>query len=99
MAKIAKSFCEKIYVTDDNPRKEDPRKIRKEIIKYLKGSNYFNIGNRSKAIKESIQNAEPNEIVLVAGKGHENYQITKGKKIDFDDRKHAKACWKAQNER
>ena len=59
MAKIAKSFCKKIYVTDDNPRKEDPRKIRKEIIKHLKGSNYFNIGNRSKAIKEAILNAEP----------------------------------------
>ena len=74
MAKVAKSFCEKIYVTDDNPRKENPKKIRKEIINHLKGSTYFNIGNRSKAIKEAISKAEPNEIILVAGKGHENYQ-------------------------
>ena len=51
MAKIAKSFCKKIYVTDDNPRKEDPRKIRKEIIKHLKGSNYFNIGIDQKQLK------------------------------------------------
>ena len=87
MAKIAKSFCEKIYVTDDNPRKEDPRKIRKEIIKHLKGSNYFNIGNRSKAIKEAILNAEPHETVLVAGKGHENYQDYGNKVISISDRK------------
>ena len=87
MAKIAKSFCEKIYVTDDNPRKEDPRKIRKEIIKYLKGSNYFNIGNRSKAIKEAILNAEPNETILIAGKGHENYQDYGNKIISISDRK------------
>ena len=45
MAKIAKSYCKKIYVTDDNPRKENPRKIRNEIAKHLKGSSYFNIGN------------------------------------------------------
>ena len=87
MAKIAKSFCKKIYVTDDNPRKEDPRKIRKEIIKHLKGSNYFNIGNRSKAIKEAILNAEPNETILVAGKGHENFQDYGNKIISISDKK------------
>ncbi len=87
MAKIAKLFCKKIYVTDDNPRKENPKKIRKEIIKYLKGSNYFNIGNRSKAIKEAILNAEPNETILIAGKGHENYQDYGNKIISISDRK------------
>ncbi len=86
MAKIAKSFCKKIYVTDDNPRKEDPKKIRKEIIKYLKGSNYFNIGNRSKAIKEAVLNAQPNETILVAGKGHENYQDYGNKVISISDK-------------
>jgi len=86
MAKIAKFFCEKIYVTDDNPRKENPKKIRKEITKHLKGSNYFNIGNRSKAIKEAILNAEPNETILIAGKGHENYQDYGNKIISISDR-------------
>ena len=86
MAKIAKSFCEKIYVTDDNPRKENPKKIRKEITKHLAGSNYFDIGNRSKAIKEAIFNAEPNEIILIAGKGHENYQDYGNKIISISDR-------------
>tara|TARA_B100001093_G_scaffold473766_1_gene497937 strand:- start:1267 stop:4050 length:2784 start_codon:yes stop_codon:yes gene_type:complete len=82
MAKIAKLNCKKIYVTDDNPRKENPLKIRKEIIYNLRGSNYFNIGNRSKAIKEAVFNADDNEVILVAGKGHENYQDY-GKKIIF----------------
>ena len=74
MAKVAKKFCKKIYVTDDNPRKENPKKIRETLTKNLKNSNYFNIGNRSIAIKTAVNNAEPNEIILVAGKGHENIQ-------------------------
>ncbi len=86
MAKIAKTYCEKIYVTDDNPRNENPKKIRKEIIKYLSGSNYFDIGNRSKAIKEAIYNADPNEIILVAGKGHENYQDYGYRVISISDK-------------
>ncbi len=74
MAKIAKYYCNKIYVTDDNPRNENPGKIRKEITTHLKGSDYYNIGNRADAIKKAIANAEPNETILIAGKGHENYQ-------------------------
>ncbi len=87
MAKIAKTFCEKIYVTDDNPRRENPKKIRKDIIRHLKGSNYFEIGSRSKAIKKAILNAEPNEIILIAGKGHENYQDYGNKIISISDKK------------
>ena len=86
MAKIVKWHCKKIYVTDDNPRKENPAKIRKEIIKNLKGSIYFNIGNRKKAIKKAVINAEPNEIILVAGKGHENSQDYGNKIISISDK-------------
>ena len=86
MAKIAKSYCKKIYVTDDNPRKENPRKIRNEIAKHLKGSSYFNIGNREKAIKKAILNADPNEIILIAGKGHENTQDYGDKIIHISDK-------------
>ena len=74
MAKIAKRYCKKIYITDDNPRRENPSKIRREITKNLIGSNYFNIAKRSSAIKKAIASAEPNENLLIAGKGHENYQ-------------------------
>ncbi len=86
MAKIARSLCNRIYVTDDNPRKENPSKIRNEIIKHLKGYNYSNIGNRSLAIKEAILKAEPNEIILVAGKGHESYQDYGNKIFSISDK-------------
>ncbi len=85
MAKIASSNCAKIYVTDDNPRSESPTKIRNEIIKHIKNKNNFNIGDRTTAIKKAIQNAEPNEVVLVAGKGHETEQIYKNKIIKISD--------------
>ena len=86
MAKIAKALCEKIYVTDDNPRKENPEKIRKEITKHLKGCCYFDIGNRSEAIKKAISNASPNETILISGKGHENYQDYGKKIISISDK-------------
>ena len=87
MAKIAKNYCKKIYVTDDNPRNEDPSKIRKQIIGSLKGSVYFNIGDRSKAIKAAVLNAEPHEIILITGKGHENFQDYGNKIISISDKK------------
>ena len=87
MGKIADKNCDKIYVTDDNPRNENPRKIREAIIKNIKISSCFNIGNRSEAIKTAITNAEPNEVILVAGKGHEVEQIYKNKIIPISDNK------------
>jgi len=85
MAKIASINCKKIYVTDDNPRNEDPQKIRNEIIKNIKFTNYFNIGNRTRAIETAVMKAEPGEIILVAGKGHEKEQIYKNKIISISD--------------
>ena len=86
MAKIASKNCDKIYITDDNPRNEKPENIRKEIIKSIKNKNCFNIGDRSEAIKTSILNAKPNEIILVAGKGHEIDQKYKNKTIFISDK-------------
>ncbi len=86
MASIANTHCDKIYVTDDNPRNENPQKIRKQILQNIKNTKSFDIGNREKAIKLSILNAEPNEIILVAGKGHESEQIYKYKKIFISDK-------------
>ncbi len=87
MAKIVSSNSKKIYVTDDNPRNENPEKIRKEIIDNLYNRNFFNIGNRTQAIKKAILKAEPNEIILVAGKGHETQQIYKKKITSISDKK------------
>ncbi len=87
MAKIVSSNCKKIYVTDDNPRNEDPNKIRKQIVNHIKNKNHFNIGNRSKAIRHAIQNASPNEIILISGKGHETEQIYKNRTLSISDKK------------
>ena len=86
MGKIVSSKCNKIYVTDDNPRNENPEKIRRVIIKNIRNKNCFNIGSRSKAIKTAIQHAEPNEVILVAGKGHEGTQIYKNKTLKTSDK-------------
>ena len=86
MAKIAALNCKKIYVTDDNPRNEKPEDIRRELIKNIRNKNYFNIGNRAKAIKKAILNAEPNEIILIAGKGHETKQIYKKRTLNISDK-------------
>ena len=87
MAKIADNYCKTIYVTDDNPRNENPKLIRNDLLKHIKKNKVFNIGNRELAIKRAIQNAGSNEVVLVAGKGHEEKQIYKDKILNISDKK------------
>ncbi len=87
MASIANKYCNKIYITDDNPRNENPKKIRKDLLKNISSCKTFDIAKRSLAIKKSIQNADPNEIILVAGKGHEENQIYKNKIYNTSDKK------------
>ena len=86
MGKVANNYSRKIYVTDDNPRNEDPKKIRNEIIRSINPNKCFNIGNRAEAIKKAIINSENNEVVLIAGKGHEDKQIYKNKIIHISDK-------------
>ena len=74
MGKIANDFCDRIYLTDDNPRREDPKQIRKEIKKKINKSKLFEIPSRKKAIIKAIKDLKSGDILLVAGKGHENYQ-------------------------
>ena len=80
MGKIANRFCNKIYITDDNPRNENPKKIRSQIKKYVNKNKLIEIGNRSEAIKHAVKESLPNDIILITGKGHETYQDY-GKKI------------------
>ena len=87
MAKVANNYSRKIYVTDDNPRNEDPKKIRNEIMKKIDPKKCFNVGNRAEAIKQAIINSEQNDIVLIAGKGHEDKQIYKNKIFNISDKK------------
>jgi murE/murF fusion protein len=86
MGRIAKKYCRKIFVTDDNPRNENPKNIRNSIIKGCRKS-AVDIGNRRKAIKTAIYELESNEILLVAGKGHEKTQDYGNKIINFSDKK------------
>ena len=84
MGKIANSLADKIYITDDNPRYESAKKIRKEIISNCPKA--IEIKNRYLAIKKAINSCEEGENLLIAGKGHEDYQII-GKKIyKFSDK-------------
>ena len=85
MGKIANKYCRKIFVTDDNPRNENPKSIRNEIINGCK-KKAVNIGNRKKAIEDAIKELRQNEILLVAGKGHEQTQDYGKKILNFSDR-------------
>ncbi len=86
MGIVAKKYCHKIYITDDNPRKENPKKIRKDIMKGLKNSEAKDIADRKKAILYAIKNSDPHEIILIAGKGHETYQDLGNRKIFLSDK-------------
>ena len=85
IGKIVNKLCNKIYVTDDNPRNEKPELIRKTILKNIKKENTFEIGNRKTAITTAIKNSNFNEIILIAGKGHENTQDYGKFKINISD--------------
>jgi murE/murF fusion protein len=87
MGKIADLFSDKIYLTDDNPRLEQPSKIRKDIKKGIKKQKVLEFSNRAKAIAEAIKHLNTGEILLVAGKGHEKVQEIGIKKIFFSDKK------------
>ena len=87
MAKIADENCKKIYITDDNPRNEKPKKIRNELEKNISKNKAFNIGKRELAIKTAISNANPYEIILIAGKGHEENQVYQKKILNISDKK------------
>ena len=86
MGRIADKYSDKIYLTDDNPRYEEPLKIRKEIKNVINKNKVHEISNRKIAIQEAIKNLETGDILLVAGKGHEKIQDYGKKKLFFSDK-------------
>ncbi|MDR0311451.1 MAG: UDP-N-acetylmuramoyl-L-alanyl-D-glutamate--2,6-diaminopimelate ligase, partial [Acidobacteriota bacterium] len=88
MGEIAARLCDTVIVTSDNPRSEDPAAIIKEIESGLKkGSADYQINpDRRSAIRDAVNMAGKDDIVVIAGKGHETYQIIGGEKLPFDDR-------------
>lgn len=97
MGNIASKKSTLAIITSDNPRTEDPGQIIKEIeagVEPQNFSKYTSIPDRKEAIKMAIKFAEPRDIVLVAGKGHENYQEINGVKHHFDDKEVINELWK-----
>jgi len=90
MGKISTELSDYTIITSDNPRSEDPEAIIKEIERGVVGNNYITITDRREAIRTALMMAKKGDVVLIAGKGHETYQIIGDKKIHFDDREIAK---------
>lgn len=92
MGKIAAEYSTRAIITSDNPRNEDPFEIIEDIKKGMTKDNYSVIEDRESAIKYAIENSQENAVILVAGKGHEDYQEIKGVRKHFSDREIAKGC-------
>ncbi|WP_226658368.1 UDP-N-acetylmuramoyl-L-alanyl-D-glutamate--2,6-diaminopimelate ligase [Pseudalkalibacillus hwajinpoensis] len=93
MAKIATELADTAVLTSDNPRSEDPELILDDMVEGVKG-HYIRITDRSEAIQHAITHAVDGDVVLIAGKGHETYQIVGDQVLDFDDRQIARQAIK-----
>jgi len=90
MAEVACEYSDKVILTSDNPRSEDPLEILKDMqagVNAAAKKKVISIADRKEAIKTAVSLAGNDDIVLIAGKGHEKYQDIKGVKYDFDDKK------------
>ena len=94
MAAVAERLADDLYVTSDNPRTEDPAAILRDIVAGLKKPPRLAEPDRRAAIRAAVADAEPADVVLVAGKGHEDYQIIGETRHHFDDREEAAAAVK-----
>jgi UDP-N-acetylmuramoyl-L-alanyl-D-glutamate--2,6-diaminopimelate ligase len=91
MGKIAAALADQAIVTSDNPRTEDPQQILDDVVAGIADRSHTQvIGDRAEAIRLAITQAKPGDGVLIAGKGHEDYQILGREKIHFDDREQAR---------
>ena len=95
MAAIATKYASTAIFTSDNPRTEDPSAILNDMIEGVgDAKNYLRISDRREAIRTAAMMAHPGDIILIAGKGHEDYQIIGTEKIHFDDREQVAAAFK-----
>ncbi|GAE24146.1 UDP-N-acetylmuramoylalanyl-D-glutamate-2,6-diaminopimelate ligase [Halalkalibacter wakoensis JCM 9140] len=90
MAQIATKYADQAIFTSDNPRSENPEIILEDMIAGVSSGEYEVIIDRETAIKQAINEAKKGDIIIIAGKGHETYQILKDKTIHFDDREVAR---------
>ena len=93
MGKIAADLADLVVVTSDNPRTEDPAEILKDVVAGITRTAGIDVMiDRAAAIAHAISIAQPGDGVLIAGKGHEDYQILGTEKIHFDDREQARTA-------
>jgi MurE/MurF fusion protein len=97
MGKIVNYYCDRVYLTDDNPRNENPKQIRSMIKKKINKLKLYEISDRSKAIKKAIFDLKIGDILIVAGKGHENIQDYGKNKKFFSDKKEILKSIKIKN--
>lgn len=95
MGKVVTELADYAIITNDNPRSEDPQRIMDDICAGIRKNNYCLIEDRAKAINKGLSLVRKGDCLLIAGKGHENYQILKNKVLDFCDRKVVQACLKS----
>ena len=92
MGNVVSQLADYAIITNDNPRSEEPEDIIRDIKSGIMKDNFCVIPERLEAIKKSLSLAKRGDIVLVAGKGHEEYQILKDKILHFDDREAVRQC-------
>ncbi|MEI6532109.1 MAG: cyanophycin synthetase, partial [Chlamydiota bacterium] len=91
MGKVAADLADKVYITSDNPRDEEPESIISQILAGIADKSHVCVEvDRRQAIAAAIKEAGPADMVLIAGKGHETYQIFSHRTIEFDDAQVAK---------
>ena len=90
MGAIAAQLADELVVTSDNPRTEDPQQILDDVVAGIPAeSSCVVVADRAAAIAQAIDQAKAGDLVLIAGKGHEDYQILGTTKVHFDDREQA----------
>lgn len=97
MAGIACELSDKVIITSDNPRSEEPEAIIMDMMKGVESDQtrkVMSITNRREAIRAACMMAQPGDILLIAGKGHEKYQEIKGERQHFDDLEEVQNCFK-----
>lgn len=93
MGQVAESYADHVIVTDDNPRSEDPTAIAETILSGMQSPDVVRyIADRASAIGYAVQSAMPEDVILIAGKGHETYQEVQGKRLPFSDVEVIRSC-------
>ncbi|MBD3379280.1 MAG: UDP-N-acetylmuramoyl-L-alanyl-D-glutamate--2,6-diaminopimelate ligase [Candidatus Omnitrophica bacterium] len=94
MGRVASDLCDMVIITNDNPRTEDPGRIINDIEKGMSADTYSVTPDRREAISQALRSAGEGDVILIAGKGHEDYQIRGEVKVRFDDREEVRTALK-----